>query len=129
MAVPYVIKKKALPPNSGAWEGKRLYYAIPVSSGTIDLVDLTRIIEKLCTVNGADIRAVTYALMEAIIMEMSHGKIIKLGELGTFRLSFSSEGKETPDQVSASSIKENRILFGPGDGLKQMLKDIKYIKV
>jgi predicted histone-like DNA-binding protein len=129
MAVPYVIKKKALPPNSGARAGKSLYYALPVSSGSLTLADLTQIIEKICTVHGADIRAVVYALLDVITQEISSGKIIKLGELGTFRLSFSSEGKETPEQVKPSSIKQSRILFMPGDALKKMLKQVSYVPV
>jgi predicted histone-like DNA-binding protein len=128
MPVPYVIKKKALPPNSGEWQGKSLYYALPVSRGTLGLVDLTKMIEKMSTVNGADIRAVTYALMEAIITGLSDGMIIKLGELGSFRLSFSSEGKVSPQLVKPSTIKENRVIFGPGEAMKQALKEIKYVK-
>jgi len=48
--------------------------------------------------------------------------------LGSFRVSFSSEGVPTEGEVLAGIIKGARILFTPGAKLKELLKTVKYEK-
>jgi hypothetical protein len=57
--------------------GVKKYYASPVHGREISLDDLTKSIEKTSTVNGADIRAVLYA----IVLGLSEGRIIRLGAI------------------------------------------------
>jgi predicted histone-like DNA-binding protein len=127
MAIKFKIIERGQPGVTGG--GTKKYYAAVVNDGELTLDDVTRLIEKSCTVNGADIRAVLYALVESAIDNLAAGKIVRLGDLGSMRMSISSEGKEKESDVTASSIKDASIIFTPGPKLKTMLGSVKYQKV
>ncbi|VDH05184.1 putative DNA-binding protein [Bergeyella zoohelcum] len=118
--------QKAQPGVSGG--GDKKYYANPVYTGEITLDQLTEKIEKISTVSGADIRAVLYALVDIIPSELANSQIVRVGELGSFRVSISSEGKVKEEEVTANSIKSSKILFTPGTKLKAMQNNLKFEK-
>lgn len=104
------------------------YYASVVNQDVRDIDKITTTVSSISTVSGADIRAVLYASVEAITGFLSDGDIVRLGDLGTFRLSLSSTGQATADDVSADSINTTRIIFTPGSMLKNMLKTLEFEK-
>jgi predicted histone-like DNA-binding protein len=108
--------------------GDKKYYASPVMDGEMDIEALTKAIEKICTVSGADIRAVLYALVDVSIDGLSRGAIIRMGDLGSLRITLSSEGKLTVEEVTAASVKKAGIIFTPGARLKEMLRNLKFLK-
>jgi len=108
--------------------GVKKYYAIPSLNGEMTLAELTKAIEKLCTVTGADIRAVLYALVDVAIDRLSNGTIVRLGELGSLRMSFNAEGKSSWDLVNAATIKKANVIFTPGPRVKEMLANVKFEK-
>jgi len=109
--------------------GVKKFYASPVHDRAISLDGLTKAIEKTSTVNGADIRAVLYAMVEETVNGLSDGRIIRLGDLGSLRITLSSEGKDTAEEVTASSVKKAGVIFTPGKKLQEMLKSAKFTKV
>lgn len=109
--------------------GNRRWYASVVLGNEMSIEELTRNIEKMCTVNGADIRAVLYALVDISIAALERGEIVRLGDLGSIRLSINSDSCDTEDEVSRNLITKSRIVFTPGRRLKAMLAAIKYTKV
>jgi predicted histone-like DNA-binding protein len=108
--------------------GEKKYYASPVSSGELTLAGLTKAIERSSTVSGADIRAVLYAMVDVMKDSLSEGNIVRLGELGSLRVSFSSEGKATAKEVNDSAIIGAKVIFTPGKDIKTMLESVKYQK-
>ena len=104
------------------------YYASPVQGKELTLEGLTKGIEKTSTVNGADIRAVLYALVEEAVTGLSEGRIIRLGDLGSLRITLSSEARDTPEQVTAAAVKKAGVIFTPGTKLQDMLKTAKFTK-
>jgi predicted histone-like DNA-binding protein len=108
--------------------GVKKFYASPVHDKEISLESLTRAIEKTSTVNGADIRAVLYAMVEEAVGGLSDGRIIRLGDLGSFRITLSSEGKNTAEEVTGNSVKKTGVIFTPGKRLQEMLKTAKFTK-
>lgn len=126
MAIKFKIISRGEPGVKGG--GQKKFYASPVSDGEVDLDGLTRAIEKISTVSGADIRAVLYAMVESMDDMLADGKIVRLGELGSLRASFSSEGHENEKEVSAKSIKSSKVIFTPGKMIKKMLKNLVYKK-
>lgn len=126
MAIKFKTIQKAQPGVAGG--GEKKYYASPVYIGEKTLAGLTRDIEKISTVSGADIRAVLYALVDVMQTSLEEGQIVRLGELGSMRISISSEGKSKEEEVTASSIKKGKVLFTPGADLKKMIKTLKYEK-
>ncbi|MDR2086206.1 MAG: hypothetical protein LBP72_03420 [Dysgonamonadaceae bacterium] len=109
--------------------GVKKFYASPVHDREISLDGLTKAIEKASTVNGADIRAVLYAMVEEAVSGLSDGRIIRLGDLGSLRITLSSEGKDSTEEVTATAVKKAGVIFTPGAKLQEMLKNAKFIKV
>ncbi|MDY3338031.1 HU family DNA-binding protein [Riemerella anatipestifer] len=127
MPVKFKVIERGQPGVSGG--GDKKWYATPVSSGEKKLTDLTKDIEKISTVSGADIRAVLYALVDVMQSSLANGQIVRLGELGSLRVSFSSEGKATEKEVTANAIKQAKVIFTPAKGIKDTLATLTYEKV
>ncbi|GET23942.1 HU family DNA-binding protein [Prolixibacter sp. NT017] len=126
MAIKFNVIERGEPGVVGG--GTKKYYASPQMNGELDLEDLTKAIEKISTVSGADIRAVVYAMVDVMKDSLANGRIVRLGDLGSLRVSISSEGKATAEEVNASTIKGARVLFSPGKELKDMLKTVTYTR-
>ena len=104
------------------------FYASAISQGETTIEGFTKKIEKISTVSGADIRAVLYALVDVMVDEVAEGNIARLGDLGSFRVNISSEGKEKESEVNATTITGGKIIFTPSNKLRDMLKTLKYEK-
>ncbi|PIQ08934.1 MAG: DNA-binding protein [Ignavibacteriales bacterium CG18_big_fil_WC_8_21_14_2_50_31_20] len=126
MAVKFNVIERGEPGVVGG--GVKKFYASPNMSGEMTLIGLTKAIEKISTVSGADIRAVLYSLIDVMKDQLSEGQIIRLGELGSLRVSFSSDGKVTAQEVNATCIKNPKVVFTPGKQLKEMLVLMEYQK-
>ncbi len=127
--MPIKIKAVEKPQPGVSGGGIKKFYASPVHDGEISLDSLTKAIEKTSTVNGADIHAVLYAMVEEAVLGLSEGRIIRLGDLGSLRITISSEGHTTSDEVTAASVKKAGVIFTPGKKLQEMLAVTKFTKV
>ena len=127
MSIKFKVIEKGQPGVAGG--GEKKFYASPVMSGELSLDGLTKSIEKISTVSGADIRAVVYAMVDVMQGSLADGNIVRLGELGSLRVSLSSEGKADANEVNASAIKNTRVIFTPGKAIKDMLKTASFTKV
>jgi predicted histone-like DNA-binding protein len=54
------------------------------------------------------------------------GKSVGLGELGSLRLSLSSEGVEDPKEFTVDMIKGARVIFTPSVELRHAIENIKF---
>ncbi|AFR35256.1 HU family DNA-binding protein [Riemerella anatipestifer] len=126
MSIKYKTIQKAQPGVAGG--GDKKFYASSVYQGEKTLEGLTKDIEKISTVSGADIRAVLYALVDVMQTSLSEGRIVRLGELGSMRVSLSSEGKAKEEEVTSAAVKSAKVLFTPGSDLKKMLQTLKFEK-
>ena len=104
------------------------YYAAAVSNGETDMEALAEMIAYQSTLTDTDCYAVLRSLEYNIINELKQGRIVKLGSLGNFQVSISSDGKETPEEVSAIDVTKSRILFRPGKKLRKLLGNLSYQK-
>jgi predicted histone-like DNA-binding protein len=127
--MPVQIKSIERPQPGVVGGGVKKFYAIPVHDREVTLEGLTRAIEKTSTVNGADIRAVLYATVEEAVAGLEDGKIIRLGDLGSLRVTLSSEGKDTAEEVTAATVKRVSVIFTPGKKLREMLQNVKFTKI
>lgn len=108
--------------------GQKKFYASVVINGELTLEDLTKAIEKICTVSGADIRAVLYALVDVSVDNLAKGTIVRLGDLGSLRISISSEGKAKAADINGDAVKNVSIIFTPGPRIKEMFRLAKFQK-
>lgn len=127
MSVSFNVIERGEPGVEGG--GTKKYYASAQSTGSAGIEELTNRIEKISTVSGADIRAVLYGIIDTVPEMLSDGNIVNIGDLGSFRISISSEPSDTPEEVNSSNIKKAKILFRPGKKFKQMLNNLSYSKV
>lgn len=126
MAVKFKVIERGEPGVVGG--GVRKFYASPISNGEMTVDELTDAIKLMSTISGADIRGVLYSLLEVMKAALDKGEIVRLGELGSLRVSFGSEGRDTADEVNVTCIKSNRVLFKPGKEIRKMLKTLEYKK-
>ncbi|MGF7139798.1 HU family DNA-binding protein [Roseimarinus sediminis] len=126
MTVKFKVIEKGQPGVVGG--GEKKFYATVVSSGEITLEGMTSLIEESSTASGADIRAVLYAMVSVASRSLSNGQIVRLGDLGSLRLSISSEPAAEVDKVSSSAIKSKKVIFTPGPKLKEMMNNVKFEK-
>ena len=109
---------KSNPQDRGA-ENK--FYAQVVSTGKTDLERLAYLVANQSTVREGDCYAVILSLIHNIVDELNQGRIVKLDKLGTFNISVSSNASDTPEAVSANSVKDVRIRFRPDQRIKNSL--------
>jgi predicted histone-like DNA-binding protein len=68
------------------------------------------------------------ALIQVLPSEIAEGKIVQLGEFGSFGITLQSEGAETEEAFTASNIKRFSIRFRPGKIFKNTLNNAGYKK-
>ena len=126
MSIPFnvVSKHNPLQPKSA-----RKFYAVAQSTGEADFRDMAKEIAEITTVSVPDAVAVLESLVMIIPRHIEKGEIIRLGELGSLRLTINSEGSDTADAVSARNVKKANYRFTAGNELQQTLKILKYTRV
>ena len=105
------------------------FYAAAIGNGETDMEALASMISYKSTLTDTDCFAVLRSLEHNIIIELNQGRIVKLGNLGNFQVSLSSEGKSTAEDVTSTDVKKSRILFRPRKKLRNILKSVNYQKV
>ncbi|PKP49780.1 MAG: DNA-binding protein [Bacteroidetes bacterium HGW-Bacteroidetes-11] len=125
MSVQYVIIERGNPLNMAS---PKKFYAMAKSTGVVSLKQLSKDISARSTVNSSDTLAVLDSLVQQLTKELEEGRIVRLGDFGSFQLSLSSEGADTADKFNSSMVKKSKILFRPGIDLRNMLATVTYSK-
>lgn len=97
------------------------YYAQLGSFNPIKIASLAEAISRQCTVTVHDVKAVISALEEHICNNLRNGNSVRLGDLGSFRLSAKSTGTPTPDEFTTRQIKNLHVIFRPSTNLRFQL--------
>ncbi|WP_321437019.1 HU family DNA-binding protein [uncultured Bacteroides sp.] len=126
MSVTYsVVMRKN--PAKPAEAGK--FYALAQSSGTMDFNALCKDVKARCTVTRADIAGVVEGVLDSMIMGLEGGKIVRLGNFGSFQLGVNGKGAATEKEFNSTLIKGTRIAFRPGPLLIEMQNNLGYSMV
>ena len=104
------------------------FYATPVLNGKITIKQIADDLVLISSISIGDILSVIRNLIDALPKYLLRGYSVQLGELGTFRVSFSSEGVDNPDEFVVAKIKGKKILFMPGPAFKKILADLQFEK-
>jgi len=102
------------------------HYLRNKSTGEMTERDLVEKGASISLMNPVDIKAANELFLQLIPEALSDGKIIRIGDFGTFMLKISSEGVENPDELTIRNIKGVKVIFRPGQAFKKMLRDIKF---
>ena len=125
MSITFSVAPKKDPRNQTA---APKYYAVAKSAGRADTNAVAKEIARMSTVSTADTMAMLEAFLTVVPDQLADGKIVELGEFGTFRISISSDGADTADKVSADSITDVRVIFNPGKRFEDVLATLKFQK-
>jgi predicted histone-like DNA-binding protein len=125
MTVKYSIVPKKDPRNPTA---PPRYYPSVRNSGRTDLRRIATRISQMCTVNTADTMAVLEAMLTIIPQELADGRIVELGDFGSYRLTVRGSGEADGKVVSAQNILRTRANFAPGKVFRQALATVEYEK-
>ncbi len=126
MPIQYSLIQRVNPKDTTA---PRKYYAIAKSSGEETTRQLASEISKRNGLSSADVFAVLEAFIDLIPERLADGKIVRLGDFGSFSLTLSSEGTATAEEFTSALIKGNSLNFRPGKLIQKALDTVDYVKV
>ena len=107
---------------------KSKLYASPVNDGTITQKMISTDIMDLSSLSRGDISNVIESLIATMPKYLLMGKSIKLGDFGTLRLSFSSDGVATAKDFNTNMIHGVKVIFTPSSEFKLALERIAFEK-
>jgi predicted histone-like DNA-binding protein len=105
------------------------YYAAPVNEGKITVESLKTEIAALSSLSKGDVSNSVESFIEVIPKYLLMNKSVSLGDLGTLRLSFSSEGVDDEKDFAVGKISGIRVLFTPSPELRKAIESITFEKV
>jgi predicted histone-like DNA-binding protein len=104
------------------------WYASPVNDGRITKSEITKELMGMSSLSRGDVSNVIENLIEILPKYMLMGKSVSLGEFGTLRISFSSEGVANKEEFSPGKISGIKAVFTPGSEFRKSLDNIKLEK-
>ena len=108
--IKYVIQAKKNPLNKNEVK----YYLQMVPTTPMTLAQIVKRVEKRSTVSSADVKAVLDALQYEVIEALEAGNTVRLGDLGSFRLTIKADGVPTAAEAKkkgAQLIKQVNVQF------------------
>lgn len=126
MPINYVLMQRVNPKDVTA---VRKFYAVSKSTGEETVRQLANEISKRTNLSSSEVFATIEAFIDLIPERLAEGKIVRVGDFGSFSISLSSEGVEKVEDFDASKIKGNSMNFRPGKLLQKVLDTAEYKKV
>jgi predicted histone-like DNA-binding protein len=102
------------------------WYLTQEKSGNIGTKEIAREIERRSALSLGDVQSVLTNLVEVLPVFLKLGQSVNLEGFGSFRVSVSSEGTATPEELGVRHIKGVKLLFLPSANLKHNLEDITF---
>ena len=126
MAIKYQVNKNI---NSLNATKEAVYYAKAISNGEVSSEDLLAILSKKTRLHKADCLRVIMYLEETLNEQLQNGKIVRLGDIGSFQVGITSKGVDAASKVNPSIISTAKINFRAGKSFRKLLKELEYKKV
>lgn len=123
MAVPVSAVKRKNPTDL---EAPYKWYAHAQAGGEVNFDSLCRMASRGRTVTQADISASLYALVEVMEDMLMDGKIVRLGNFGSFQLVVRSKGALAEKEFNVSLVKGVKLAFRPGTSLVELMGRLSY---
>lgn len=103
--------KKINPQDKSA---PKKWYAVPISESPQSFKETARRATQNTTTSAMELETAVDLLGSYAVEQLQAGHTIRIGNLGTLRITFKSEGVENINDFNASSmIKEPRVIFTP----------------
>ena len=122
------MKERNNPQNPG---DPKKWFASPVHSGVITAKGIEAELVALSSLTAGDVSNVIKNLLDIIPKYLIQGKSVQLADFGSFRITFSSEGVDSPKDFSTRThaIKGIRAAYIPSTDLRNRLKQAGFEKV
>ena len=101
-------------------ENPEKLYAQMISGDLVTFEEFTEEVGDSTVAGSAGVKAVLDRVNVVLARHLRNGRRVCVGELGTFRLNFGSQGVIGADDFSTGLIKEPRVRFMPGRALRTM---------
>ena len=105
------------------------YYAIPFREGEISETYLSEVVAGRASLTAGDVSSTLKNFLDEVPRLLLLGRTVRLDPFGIFRISFGSEGADTPEEVNANLIRKPRIVFTPSPQFKRKLEEITFEKL
>ncbi|ADV45038.1 hypothetical protein [Bacteroides helcogenes] len=114
--------------NPAKKDAPKKWYAIPVSYEAQNVKTMTRAATENTTTAPFELESALELLGNYAKQQLLQGHIVRIGSLGTLRITFKSEGVDDINQFNAGQmIKEARVLFTPSKELREsVVKGLQY---
>ncbi|NJM15976.1 MAG: DNA-binding protein [Bacteroidales bacterium] len=114
--------------NPASPDAPKKYYASNVKTGSKSLSAIGKDIADMSSLSRGDVQNVLINLVEQLPKYLMDGQSVSLGELGTMRISFSSEGVDSPADFNTNMIKSPKVIFTPGKLIKEEIDKARFEK-
>ena len=112
-------------PGAGASSPKR-WYPVLKSTGMIKEREVAKLLADETTLNPKEAEMAVSQLLKVVTTLLMNGNTVQLGSLGSFRVTASTEGSDTLEEVNAAKIKKLNVRFTESEDLKNTLKKAKF---
>lgn len=119
MAVYYKLQQKVNPRDT---DGERKWYARIISQKRVMIEELAERISARVTAQRADVEAVLAAIQPLFRQNLVNGKVVKLSQLGNWRIVLVGAGETTEELYDTSLVRRAKVNFLPAVGLKTKLR-------
>lgn len=123
MSVFYKVVQKKNPTQPDT-AGK--FYAQAMVTGEVSMDKLCERISRASTASRGDVAVVISSLADEVIDMLENGNSVRLGDLGTMRISLSSSGEADSDNVTVNNIRRGKIIFNPSTRLKERVRRLSF---
>ncbi|MDB5270835.1 MAG: hypothetical protein JWP58_3875 [Hymenobacter sp.] len=126
MPIEYSLVERGNPTKPS--EPKRLF-AVAKTTGDTTTRALAKRISDISTVSTVDVMAVLEGLFQALPGELTEGRIVRLGDFGSFYTTLKSEGASAEKDFNATLIGGVAVKFRPGKLFAQALQGAAFKRV
>ncbi len=102
------------------------FYATIKKVQSIDLDYIPNELASKSSISKGDVMSIITNLIDLVPKELSMGRTVNLGKLGTFWLNVNSHGYENQEEVSPEAIKKVNVRFKPSNVIKNLLGSLKF---
>jgi predicted histone-like DNA-binding protein len=102
------------------------WYLTQEKSGNVGIKDIALEIEGRSALSLGDVQSVLSNLMEVLPVFLKLGQSVNLEGFGPFRVSVTSDGTATPEELNARHVKGVKLLFLPSADLKRNLEGLTF---
>lgn len=118
MPIEYSLVQRGLP---GTTSGPKKWYAAVRSSGTTTERNMIDKISRGTSLSTGDVKNAIESLLQEIPRELADGQIVKLGDLGSFRVTLQSDGTDTEEAFTTAQVRKVKVNFTPSALFEQLL--------